>query len=184
MKKVAILAILGSSMLVSAQNTLTNFGTSAFTIVGDFTTNNATQTSTSVTFGSIPDLSSNLITGTISSADWSSYNMSTDFRVNLSLTTATSAPLTIELFTADGTSLATGSVTIDSVVSNQDFPIAFSGNPLSSVGAVGLKVTATGAMPLTVNSLAAVPEPSTYALMALGGLVLFFIARRRKAQQV
>jgi hypothetical protein len=27
-----------------------------------------------------------------------------------------------------------------------------------------------------------VPEPSTYALMALGGLVLFFIARRRKAQ--
>ncbi|MBU6182265.1 MAG: PEP-CTERM sorting domain-containing protein [Verrucomicrobia bacterium] len=32
-------------------------------------------------------------------------------------------------------------------------------------------------------SLQAVPEPSTYALMALGGLVLFFIARRRKAQQ-
>jgi hypothetical protein len=27
-----------------------------------------------------------------------------------------------------------------------------------------------------------VPEPSTYALMALGGLALFFIARRRKAQ--
>jgi hypothetical protein len=33
-----------------------------------------------------------------------------------------------------------------------------------------------------MNSLAAIPEPSTYALMALGGLVLFFIARRRKAQ--
>jgi hypothetical protein len=31
-------------------------------------------------------------------------------------------------------------------------------------------------------SLQAVPEPSTYALMALGGLVLFFIARRRKVQ--
>jgi hypothetical protein len=30
--------------------------------------------------------------------------------------------------------------------------------------------------------LATIPEPSTYALMALGGLVLFFIARRRKAQ--
>jgi hypothetical protein len=35
----------------------------------------------------------------------------------------------------------------------------------------------------TFVSLQAVPEPSTYALMALGGLVLFFIARRRKAQQ-
>jgi hypothetical protein len=33
-----------------------------------------------------------------------------------------------------------------------------------------------------VGSGSVVPEPSTYALMALGGLVLFFIARRRKAQ--
>ena len=31
-----------------------------------------------------------------------------------------------------------------------------------------------------VASLNVVPEPSTYALMALGGLALFFIARRRK----
>ena len=31
-------------------------------------------------------------------------------------------------------------------------------------------------------SLNTVPEPSTYALMALGGLVLFFMVRRRKVQ--
>ncbi len=34
----------------------------------------------------------------------------------------------------------------------------------------------------TSRDVLLVPEPSTYALMALGGLVLFFIARRRKAQ--
>jgi hypothetical protein len=33
-----------------------------------------------------------------------------------------------------------------------------------------------------IQSFSVVPEPSTYALMALGGFVLFFIARRRKAQ--
>lgn len=31
-------------------------------------------------------------------------------------------------------------------------------------------------------SVSVVPEPSTYALMALGGLVLFFMVRRRKVQ--
>jgi hypothetical protein len=33
-----------------------------------------------------------------------------------------------------------------------------------------------------VASLNVVPEPSTYALMALGGLVMFYMIRRRKAQ--
>jgi hypothetical protein len=40
----------------------------------------------------------------------------------------------------------------------------------------------TDAVNYNLTNLSAVPEPSTYALMALGGLVLFFIARRRKAQ--
>ena len=32
------------------------------------------------------------------------------------------------------------------------------------------------------SNVSVVPEPSTYALMALGGLVLFFMVRRRKVQ--
>jgi hypothetical protein len=41
----------------------------------------------------------------------------------------------------------------------------------------------SGGLPATeFVSLQAVPEPSTYALMALGGLVLFFMVRRRKVQ--
>jgi hypothetical protein len=47
-------------------------------------------------------------------------------------------------------------------------------------GGSGNSVNAT----FTQLSVSVIPEPSTYALMALGGLVLFYIARRRKAQQV
>jgi hypothetical protein len=61
--------------------------------------------------------------------------------------------------------------------------------PLSTVGSPiqsGIEFVTFGwdnsaAANLTVHAIS-VPEPSTYALMALGGLSLFFIARRRKAQ--
>jgi hypothetical protein len=45
-------------------------------------------------------------------------------------------------------------------------------------GGSGSAINAT----YTNLTVSAVPEPSTYALMALGGLVLFFMVRRRKAQ--
>jgi hypothetical protein len=53
---------------------------------------------------------------------------------------------------------------------------------LSNPGVLIVSWNDSGTPNVTMNSLAAIPEPSTYALMALGGLVLFFIARRRKAQ--
>jgi hypothetical protein len=45
-------------------------------------------------------------------------------------------------------------------------------------GGSGAAINAT----YTNLTVTAVPEPSTYALMALGGLVMFYMIRRRKAQ--
>ncbi|MFM8365746.1 MAG: PEP-CTERM sorting domain-containing protein, partial [Verrucomicrobiota bacterium] len=54
--------------------------------------------------------------------------------------------------------------------------ITFSTNTQALVGSINAP-TSAGATSITL-----VPEPSTYALMALGGLVLFFMVRRRKVQ--
>jgi hypothetical protein len=42
--------------------------------------------------------------------------------------------------------------------------------------------SASGSINVQLAQLSVVPEPSTYALMALGGLVLFFMVRRHKVQ--
>jgi hypothetical protein len=54
--------------------------------------------------------------------------------------------------------------------------ITFTGSTQALVGSISNPST-VGATSITL-----VPEPSTYALMALGGLVLFFVVRRRKVQ--
>jgi hypothetical protein len=52
----------------------------------------------------------------------------------------------------------------------------------NTFGTAFTQINSGSAASSLVGSFTVIPEPSTYALMALGGLVLFFIARRRKAQ--
>jgi hypothetical protein len=89
-----------------------------------------------------------------------------------------------------GGGLATGTFNwadfTTSVVNETTFSTSGGFNPASVTnwnigdGGNGGSGTLTGGASLV--SLQVVPEPSTYALMALGGLVLFFMVRRRKAQ--
>jgi hypothetical protein len=89
-----------------------------------------------------------------------------------------------------GGGLATGtfnwSAFTTSVVNETTFSTSGGFNPATVVnwnigdGGNGGSGTLTGGASLV--SLQVVPEPSTYALMALGGLVLFFAIRRRSAQ--
>ena len=89
-----------------------------------------------------------------------------------------------------GGGLATGTFNwadfTTSVVNETTFSTSGGFNPASVVnwnigdGGNGGTGTLTGGASLV--SLQVVPEPSTYALMALGGLGLFLASRRRKAQ--
>jgi hypothetical protein len=84
-----------------------------------------------------------------------------------------------------GTSLSlwratTGGVGVTGWVWPGTEPTGSIGFAASPIGANIFTQLGSGAS--STLSFSVVPEPSTYALMALGGLVLFFIARRRKAQ--
>lgn len=62
-----------------------------------------------------------------------------------------------------------------------NWTLPLDGSGTSTFGTAFTTIVGSGAT--STVSFSVVPEPSTYALMALGGLALFFIARRRKAQQ-
>ena len=190
MKKLA-LTLIAATLTISAHanglNTLLNFGNSTFTVDPAFSQSNFSQTSSAVTFGSISSITApnNTIFGTFTPANWSGFGLS-DFQINVTLTGSNSAPLSIELYDGDSNLLATSSaIGIPTTASNTYFSIPItleSGANLNSVGGFLLKINDSGNIPLSVNSFAAVPEPSTYALLAIGGLGLFLAARRRKVQ--
>lgn len=191
---VAIAAILTTAPFTQAQ-TLAQFGSlssNVFTIdetsLNGWTSSNVSQTTTGVNVNGADDI------GNSWSGGWAStWNLSSNDNLQINITGPTfpTSTFSVTLFSADQGGGDFLSKTFDGdfsqagVVGN-NYSLTFnSGDSFTAVS--GFTFTSAGSgenMNISFNNLSVIPEPSTYALMALGGLVLFYIARRRKAQQV
>jgi hypothetical protein len=191
MKK-TILAILVSAGVAASSyaQTLSEFGSLSFTMGTpfDFTAN---QTSNSLGFSGSDG--TNSWAGTFNTPISLSAPQSALLAFSTSQATSRTTPFTIYLVNSttslinafDGSYSGVGSTQQNvaltfntSVSTNPTFtPGTFDSFQLSfNEGGTAANINATA------YNLNVVPEPSTYALMALGGLALFFIARRRMVQ--
>jgi hypothetical protein len=200
MKKLtlSLATILVSAALSHAQySDLVSLGSNSWTIDTSGSSSIFSQSSTSVSFNTAVT-SGEAVQGALvtTPVNWSAFNAgngtqgsSTDFAVNMSFTGGSNPNMgfNVQVWNADFSDnmyFAGNTATATSTAAY--IPLTFdSGNTaiLANPGNIIISWNDGGTPSVTMNSLAAVPEPSTYALMALGGLVLFFIARRRKAQQ-
>lgn len=187
--------LLGFSVFVaSAQNVeLTKLGTAGLAVDGDSTSASYTQSLSNLVFTGFSG-GSNLLAGFFAGAplNWSSYTISpyTNFALNMSSSgTNPETDFTIDLYSSTGivdsftgsTSGLTGSLSLVnlslSVVGNKEY------NDIMGIG-FSWNGTLTSPNTVTVESVyAVVPEPSTYALLALSGLAIggYTIRRRRRA---
>jgi len=185
MKKTILLSAIAAFALtfnVSASLvTLTDFGTTAFTVEESLTNVDFSQTSStsSITSGDAGGIFAGLVT--------TPFNLSSSDPIVLVFSysgTNRNTPFELVFFTPTFTQIGTYSgVTTAAAVPSTPTSLALSTSNTfsnSSVGAIQLTFNGEGSsINYTLHSVS-VPEPSTYALLALGGLALFFVARRRK----
>lgn len=189
-----VMALSLTSLITVNAQTLAEFGSSAsnlFTLdSGSFVTpwsaSNTVQTTTGISVNSTD------ANGAQFGGLWNSpWNLASNSGLQINITGTAPSPgslFTVTLFSPDLSSNKTfeGSFAESSVIGN-NYSLSFQTESASFTSIGGLTFTAGGTgngLNLSVNNLSVVPEPSTYALMAIGGLLLFYIARRRKAQQV
>lgn len=177
---------------------LTSLGSNGWTIDTVNSSPIFSQTATSVSFN-LPVSSGEAVQGNLvtTPVNWSAFNAgngtqgsSTDFAVNMSFTGGTNPNMgfNLQVWNSDFSENMYFAGNTNGATSTAAYiPLTFdTGNTavLANPSTIIISWNDGGTPNVTMNSLAAVPEPSTYALMALGGLALFFVIRRRKAQQV
>lgn len=184
-KAIALTFVTGILTCNAQLTTLTDFGTTNFTIESSITNvpNTQTTTTATITGGEAGGIFGGTLTTPFSLS-------STDSIVLVFSFTGTNRNTPFDLAFFD-TSLDpigtyqgnTSAATLASTPTNLGLTLTTSAFSGASVAAIQMTLNGAGdSINYTLQSVSVVPEPSTYALMAIGGLMLLLVARRRKAQ--
>ncbi len=180
---ITAVALLTSHSGFSSSVDLVSLGSGSFSILA--TLGPSSQSATGVTFGS-PISFGDLVGGGIATQNWSGYSNS-DFGLVLSASsTAVNLSFSVEMYDPSFSNILNtyGGAVVSIGTSPTFVPLTLSTagtGDLSSVG--GIQIiwggTSDAGQTVTVNSVA-VPEPSTYALIALTAAAFGFHRIRRK----
>jgi hypothetical protein len=170
-----------------AQIDLVSLGSATFTVDPGATTAAYTQSASGIIFNASYVLG-NTLGGTFATQDWSNPSY-TDFGVVMTLTGVNpNLPFSVQFYDDSFNVINTyGGTTAPLVAGTPTYnPLSLSiagTGILSSVAGIQFTWDGDGAINTTVEEVAAVPEPSTYALLSLGGLAVggYAMRRRRRA---
>lgn len=196
---IAITALIFVSAQSHAQTNLVNLGSTNFTVDVDATTAAYSQSSTNLTLNS-PFILGDTLGGVFSSAaDWSAYTNTNTYTFGLFMSAPGASPgigFTIEFYNGaldaivnayQGVASGLGTNPALPTFIALDLSLAGTGD-LSSIG--GLQFTWDGAagtnttVVLDSVGVAAVPEPSSWAMLAMSAALLSGLAFRRRLAAV